>query len=486
MRIAHLAAEVAPFAKTGGLGDVAGALPKAQAAHGHEVAVWMPLYRRVWEWFEKEKQRPEQALDPFAIDLGFRRWGVGILRTTLPGSTVPLYLIGNDSLFDRASIYGSGPDGRDDGLVRYAVFVRAALEGMRRLQLVPDILHAHDWHACLAPMALRWDAPADWHFGKTKTVLTIHNGAYQGRYGHDQFVSLGLPAQAAPGLDWFGALNLLKGGIVAADAITTVSPGYAREMLWGKEGFGLEPVLRSRRTEFLGLLNGIDETVWDPATDRKIPSPYSLSELAPKLGNRQAMLAGAGMDGNDDSILIGCVGRLVKQKGWDLLYEALPTLLHDGIRFVMLGSGEGPMEDQIRHWTQRAPGRFWGKVGYDDSLAHLIEAGADAFLMPSRFEPCGLNQMYSMAYGTPPIVRRTGGLADTVIGFDGSNQGVATGFVFEEADAGALVGAVRRAARAYRRSAIWTRIARNGMGHDWSWTKAATRYLAVYETLLAR
>lgn len=486
MRIAHLSAEVAPFAKTGGLGDVVGALPKAQKDHGDEPTIWMPLYRRLWEWFEQQDRRPEWVCDPIALDLGFQRHGVGLLRTWLPGTQVPVYLVGHDPSFDRASLYGAAPDGSDDGLVRYAIFVRAAMQFMRRLDLVPDIIHAHDWHAALAPMALAWDHPRDPAFARTGSVLTIHNGAYQGRYDHGSYHHLALPRAVQSQLDWSGHLNLLKGALIAADAITTVSPGYRRELLTSEGGFGIDTIYRHRAQDFVGLLNGIDETVWNPAVDTKIPRRYDISELAPKWDNRKELLARAGMRPDDTGFVVGAVGRLVKQKGIDLLFSELPALLNDGVRFVFLGSGERAIEDELMAWTRRAPGRFFTKLGYDDAFAHLVEAGADAFLMPSRFEPCGLNQMYSMAYGTPPIVRRTGGLADTVTGFDGRNLSEATGFVFERAEPAALRETIRFAARCFRNPLVWTRLARNGMGIDWSWRRAAERYASVYERVLAR
>lgn len=485
MRIAHLSAEVSPLAKTGGLGDVAGALPKTLAELGHEVSVWMPYYRQVREFLAKKGIAPVQALDPMRLDVGYAQVEVGLLRTELPGSDVPLYLVAQDELFDRPELYSPDYFGRDDGLFRYAVYVRATLEAMRRLQQVPDVLHAHDWHAALAPMALRWDEPRDWHFGRTATVLTIHNAAYQGMYPPESFVSLGLPRAALSdaGLGWRGAVNLLKGGVLAADAITAVSPTFAHEITTPDGGFGLDPILRHRARALVGIVNGIDPNVWNPATDRKIPRTYDAETLDGKLENRRALLAKAGMDPDDRGFVVGVVGRLVRQKGYDLLFPVLDELLGDGIRFVFLGSGEDELERSMHAWSHRRPGRFWGYVGFDDELAHLVEAGADAFLMPSRFEPCGLNQLYSLAYGTPPIVRRVGGLADTVVSFEGGNAEVATGFGFDAATPWALRDTVRWAHRTYRDPALWTRLMKNGMARDFSWRRSAERYVALYERL---
>ena len=487
MRIAHLSAEVSPFAKTGGLGDVVGALPTYQAALGHDVTVWMPYYRQVKQWLQKNGKQPEWVTDPIRVDLGFNSYEVGILKTTLVGSNVPVYMIAHDPFYDRESVYANFY-GRDDGYLRYAVFVRASLEFMRRLKIVPDVLNAHDWHAALAPMAIAWDRPRDWHFHKTATVLTLHNAAYQGLYSPETFVHLGLPigVYSDAGILQNGAINLMKGGVLAADAITAVSPTFAREITTESGGFGLDPVLRHRRKDLYGIVNGIDPQVWNPAIDKRIPAQYDSSTLEKKLENRKFLLEKAGMDPNDRGMVVGIVGRLTSQKGYDLLFPVLGDLLGDGIRFIFLGSGETETENKIRAAANEVRGRFWGYVGFNESLAHLIEAGADTFLMPSRFEPCGLNQLYSLAYGTPPIVRRTGGLADTVVPYTGRNGDHATGFGFEESTPQALREAVRWAHHTYQDPVAWTKIIRNGMSRDFSWTRSAEKYVALYQRILTR
>ncbi len=486
MRIAHLSAEVTPFAKTGGLGDVAGALPIFQAALGHEVAVWMPYYRQVREWLERHDEPPRSLGDPLAIDLGFRTYIVALLATHLPDSRVPVYLVAHDPFFDRPSIYGAS-NGEDDGYLRYPLFVRAVLEAMRRFELVPDVLHAHDWHASLAPMALAWDEPRDWHFEKTATVLTVHNAAFQGIYPTEAFVHLGLPPQALSGngVGWEGKLNLLKGGVVAADAVTAVSPTFAREITTKEGGFGLDQILRGRGADLTGIVNGIDPGVWNPAVDRRLPARYDASHLEGKRENRRHLLIRAGMDPDDRDLVVGSVGRLTWQKGYDLAFSVIDQLVADGIRFVFLGSGEPALEAAIFAAAHRAPGRVWGDVGLQEDLAHLIESGADAFLMPSRFEPCGLNQMYSLAYGTPPIVRRVGGLADTVVPYDGKNAEVATGFAFDAPDATALKNTVLWAHQCQRHPVLWNKLMQNGMAQDFSWTRSAEKYLDVYRRAIA-
>lgn len=484
MKIAHLSAEVAPFAKSGGLGDVVGALPLAQAALGHETTVWMPLYREVWRALDRLRISPGMACEPFNVELGYRSYQVGILRAEIPGSSVPVFFVGHDPLFDRDGIYAAGPDGRDDGLRRYALFVRAVMRAQVALNLVPDVIHAHDWHATLAPMILAWERPP--FFERTASILTIHNLAYQGMYSPEQYVHLGLPLRFYRGVEYGGVLNLMKGGIVSAGAITAVSPTFAHEITTPDGGFGLDALLRSRREDLHGIVNGIDRQLWNPALDPKIPFNYDVRRLRRKRENRRALLSLAGMDKNDPGFVVGMVGRLTSQKGFDLMLPALPDLVGSGVRMIVLGSGESHLEGSIRRISDRALGRFWGYVGFNEELAHLVEAGVDAFLMPSRFEPCGLNQLYSLAYGTPPIVRRVGGLADTVVPFDGSNRGRATGFDFQEASPRALRDAVRWAQACYHDPLLWTDLARNGMSQDWSWERSATRYVDVYQDAVAQ
>lgn len=479
MRISHLSAEVAPFAKSGGLGDVAGALPKAQAELGHDVAVWMPLYREVWKVMRQRGIEPQAACDPFPV--GGQQ--VGILRATLPDSEVPLFLVGADEYFDRPQIYSPAANGEDDGIVRYALFVRAALTAMHRLGNVPDVLHAHDWHAALAPLGVAWDRRGESIFRNTATILTIHNLAYQGIYPRQAFPVLGLPPDALPLVDFDGAVNLMKGGIATADAITAVSPTFAREILTRDGAFGLENMLRMRSGDLIGIVNGIDPRIWNPAVDSRIAVNYDSSTIEKKRDNRRALLEACGMDAGDGGLVVGVIGRLTHQKGYDLLFPALGDLIGAGIRFVMLGSGEPALEREMHRYSSIAGGRFWGFVGFQEDLAHRIEAGADTFLMPSRFEPCGLNQLYSLAYGTPPIVRRVGGLADTVVPYDGTNRDTATGFGFDAATPQALRDTVLWAQRCYHDPALWTQLVLNGMRQDFSWKHSAELYTEVYRAV---
>lgn len=483
MKISHLSAECVPYAKTGGLGDVAGALPKAQAARGEDTDVWLPFHLSAAQWFRKRLTWPEQACDPFVIGIMGQPYGVGILKSTLPGSNVPVYFVAHDPLFHRqGGLYAPSDSGIDDGLWRFGLFVRAAIEGMKRIGRKPDILHCHDWHPALGAMLTAWSSWRDRWFDDVASVLTIHNIAYQGIYGMELFPALGLPADVAWGgqIEFDGALNLLKGAICAADIITTVSPTFAWEIQTPEGGARLDGILRIRADRILGILNGIDTTEWNPATDRYILSHYSAEDLRGKADCRAYLCHLAGFEPADPGMIVGAIGRLTDQKGFDLLLEAAPELIRRGIRIVMLGSGEPALEGAMRLLEAHNPRRFRAFLGYDEALSHRIEAGSDAFVMPSRFEPCGLTQMYALAYGTLPIVRRTGGLADSVIPYNGHNLVSANGFHFEYASPGALAAEVLHAQHVFFQRDIWHRMVLNGMAVDNSWDHSAGQYADAY------
>ncbi len=471
-----------PFAKTGGLGDVVGALPKALASGGDDVDVFLPFHLEAAEWYRRRRSWPEEAMPPVDVAILGRTYRIGVLWDLLPGSVVPIYFIAHDPLFHRRGLYGPNDKGVDDGLWRFALFVRASLEVLRRLGRKPRVLHAHDWHPALAVMLAAWSSWRDPWFDDVATVLTIHNLSYQGVYGAQEFPALGLPAEAwtGEGVRWRGDVNLLKGAIVAADMITAVSPTYADEIRTYEGGVGLDALIRARGNRVVGILNGIDRGIWNPETDGHLAARYSPRDLAGKEACRADLCRLAGFDPADGGFLVATIGRLTAQKGFDLLLESAPELLRRGVRIVMLGSGEPAYEGSMRLLEARHPGRFKAFVGYDETLSHRIEAGADAFVMPSRFEPCGLSQMYSLAYGTPPIVRRTGGLADSVLPYDGFNLDRATGFSFDEPAPHALAAEILRARHVFFQRDRWRRIVENGMAQDFSWDRSAERYGAVY------
>ncbi len=482
MRISHLSAECVPFAKTGGLGDVAGALPKAQAARGQDVDVWMPFFLEAAQWYRKRLEWPEQATDPITVSIMGQPYTVGVLRGTLPGSDVPVYFVAHDPLFHRRSIYAKNDQGVDDGLWRFSLFARAAIEGMKSLGRKPEIMHCHDWHPALAPMLGAWLSWRDTWFNDVASVVTIHNIAYQGMYGLELFPALGLPDEVLWGgqLEFDGIINLLKGAICAADVITTVSPTFAHEITTPEGGYRLDGILRSRQDRLMGIMNGIDPTEWSPETDKYILAHYSKNDLRGKADCRAYLCHLAGFEPADPGMILGAIGRLVEQKGFDLLLEAAPELIRRGIRIVMLGSGEPALEGAMKLLEAHHPRRFRAFLGYDEALSHKIEAGADTIVMPSRFEPCGLTQLYSLAYGTVPIVRNTGGLADSVTGYNGWNLGEATGFIFNDASVHSLAAEVLHAQHIFFQRDIWHRIIENGMSQDFSWDHAAILYDEAY------
>jgi starch synthase len=482
VKIVHLSAECHPFAKTGGLADVLGALPKALAARGHQTEVWMPFHLSAAEWFRQRQSWPEPALSPFSVSILGTTYPVGLLRSTLPGSDVPVYFVAQDELFHRSHhLYAPNDQGVDDGLWRFAVFVRAAIQAMKHLPDKPHIIHVHDWHPALASMLVGWSGWRDHWFDDISSVLTLHNVNYQGVYDPSLFPALGLPHEAwsAAGVEHGGALNLLKGAILTADIITTVSPTYAWEIQTPAGGYGLEGVLRARSDRLIGILNGIDPAEWNPRTDALLPARYTRDDLSGKAACRRELCLQSGFDPEDPGLIVGTVGRLTWQKGYDVMLDAMPALLNQGARVIMVGAGEPNLEGRMHHFDQSAPGRFKAFFGYSEARAHLVEAGADAFLMPSRFEPCGLNQMYSLAYGTLPIVRQTGGLADTVDGYHGANLHEATGFAFKDLDASAISGTVGWAQYQFG-TPTWDRLVQNAMAQDHTWHRSAGEYEQAY------
>lgn len=480
MKILFASSEAAPFAKTGGLGDVGAALPKALANHGHDVRVVLPAYRRVLQG----GYDLEPALPAITVELGPRRFAFETLKTTLPNSEVPVYLVHCPALYGREGIYTQ--DG--DEHIRFALLNWAALIIAQHLGFSPDIVHANDWQTALLPLLVKRAFSWDRLFERTRTVLTLHNVGHQGTFGAHALSDIGLESAA----DAFhqdelraGRLSFLLTGILYANAITTVSPTYAREIQTPAQGVGLDPYLRARGDVLLGILNGIDDEVWSPRTDPHIPFPYDAGDLAGKARNKRALLEAMRLPYREGVPLIGCVSRLVWQKGFDLCFEALPALLaRRDVQLVVLGSGEPKYEALFRSLAARHPKRVSFKNGYSEPLAHLIEAGSDMFLMPSRYEPCGLNQLYSLAYGTPPIVHRTGGLADTVRLWN-PRTGEGNGFIFDHFDATGLKWALGAALDAFQDKAAWRKLMLNGMREQHGWQYRVGEYERVYGWLVS-
>ena len=486
MKIFSVASEVDPFAKTGGLADVAAALPKSLAEFGHDVRLAMPLYRQV----DRQGFGLRATAVQVSVTLGQQAHTLRVWEGTLPKTRVPVFFLECAALFDRDGLYqAQGADHRDN-LERFSVFSQAALRCLPALQWQPDVVHAHDWQAALALAHLAvGPAGREPFFASIGRVCTIHNLAYQGLFPREQWALTGLPEAAfsIDGLEYYGQLNCLKGGLIFADVVTTVSPTYAREIQTPEFGCGLDGVVRARRNDLVGILNGIDPEEWNPQADPYIAAPYSAQEPAGKSLCKLALQRGRRLPEQHD-LLIGMIQRLAEQKGIDIFMEALEPLMALPLQIVLLGTGDPAYQERLAAAAKRFPGRLSLNLTFDNALAHQIEAGADAFLMPSRFEPCGLNQMYSMRYGTVPIVRKVGGLADTVVDVHPSTiaGGTATGFVFEPYSADALFDAVQRAVSAFRDQTLWTRIVHTAMHRDSSWSRSAREYVTVYARALAK
>ncbi len=481
MRIVFATAEVSPIAKTGGLGDVCGSLPKALAKLGHDVTVFMPYYRQARHWFEKNGVTPYPVMP--TVTIAWADWAAEatFLRTVLPGTEIPLILVANDHFFERDQIYAKDADGTDDFLLRYTFFCRAIVRACELLDIAPDILHCHDWHTALLPVYLHSGLRRETHFQKTRSVYTIHNLHYQGAAGADAFGLTGLHSRywSPIGVEHFGTLNPMKGGILFADQVTTVSPTYAREIRTSEHGAGLDGVLRA--VPLTGILNGIDVDEWDPWTDTELAANYDSETIKEKHRNKRALAKEAGFKFSAKTPLLCAVSRLVDQKGFQLLVPVLDRLLAAGAQVAILGSGDPELEQALERVASRHPThcRVW--IGFDAALAHRMYAGADMLLMPSIYEPCGLNQMYALRYGTIPVVRMTGGLADTVIPFDGTNAESANGFGFGAAHPLDLYLAAWVAILNYKDASVWKGLQANGMAADFSWERSARDYDRVYE-----
>jgi starch synthase len=480
MDILFACSEAHPLVKTGGLADVSGSLPRAIKNLKQGIRLILPAYpvaranagvlKLVYEISLPGSQRP-----------------VRILQGHLPHTRVRLYLIDAPEYFDRDGGPYSTPAGKDwpDNAARFALFARAVCAvamNQAGLDWKPDLVHCNDWQTGLVPALLSLQAK------RPATVFTIHNLAYQGLFNWSQFKALQLPTDwwSPDALEFYDKISFIKGGLVFSDWITTVSPTYAKEIRTTEFGCGLEGLLEHRKNRLAGILNGVDYQVWNPGRDRLLPQTYTARTLESKLKNKAALQETFGLPVNAEIALFGHVGRLVEQKGLDLILDLLPELLKRPMQLAFLGTGEAKLEQAMRKAHRQHRDRIGVQIDYDERLAHLLEAGSDVFLMPSRFEPCGLNQLYSLRYGTPPIVRNTGGLADSVVDANGPNlyQRTATGFVFEHARPRQLLRAIDRALNLFNRRDIWQDLQHTGMREDFSWRRSASTYVDLYEQVL--
>ncbi len=486
--VLYVSSEVAPFAKTGGLADVAGALPKAIKELGHDIRVMMPKYGFISD--RKYTLREVIRLKDVHVPLGDREYTISAKSAFLPDSKVQIYFIEYPPYFDRESPYVNPKTGKDweDNAERFALFSRAVLEVLRVLHWQPDVIHCNDWQTALIPTYLKTVLKDDTYFAKTSTLLTIHNLAYQGVFDPSVLEAIGLPQELfSPGgpVEFYGKVNFLKAGIVYADLLNTVSERYAQEIQTPEYGAGLDGVLRERADSLYGILNGVDYSVWNPETDELIPYNYSASDLSGKWKDKEALLEQLGLPYDENVPVIGMISRLADQKGFDLLAEIIDDLMALDIRFVLLGTGDPKYHKIFEKVGKKYKNKASINLRFDNPLAHLIEAGSDMFLMPSRYEPCGLNQIYSLKYGTIPIVRATGGLADTIKDFDPST-GKGNGFVFEKYEAGELLATIKRALDVYKDKKTWLKLIRNAMAEDFSWSVSAKKYVDLYRKLVRR
>ncbi len=482
MKILFASSEAVPLVKTGGLGDVSGSLPLALHRLGHDVRLVMPAY--------SDAVARISDVEPLgSLPVPRAPGGVRLLGGTLDDSMVPVYLVDAPGLFDRAGNPYVGPDGRDwpDNALRFGTLCRVASEialGHSGLGWQPDLVHANDWQTGLIAPFLADVA------GRPATLFTIHNLSYQGLFDRPTFDALGLPGHwwTPECVEFFSHLSFIKGGISRSDIVTTVSPTYAAEIRQPALGYGLHGLLSHRADRLYGILNGIDYDLWNPQTDPAIPQRFSADSFHDKGPNKTRIQQIFGLEQRADVVLFGHIGRLVEQKGIDLILTVLPRLMtQTDAQLAILGSGNAALEELIRAASAQYPGRVGVRLGYDEPLSHLVEAGSDLFLMPSRFEPCGLNQLYSLRYGTVPIVHRTGGLADTVVEATEDNlaAGTATGFTFDEPTAEALWAAIARALELWHQPGIaWERLAVAGMREDYSWATSARRYEELYDIAL--
>ncbi len=485
MKILIAASEMVPFAKTGGLADMVGALSRELQGMGHEVTCIVPFYRSVAE--AAGDARPTGV--KITVPVGVKQVSAEILETRMPDRRRVLF-VRRDEYFDRSQLYRIPERDYEDNAERFIFFSKVVVSLSHTMNLQPDVIHCHDWQTALVPAFLRWASGRSGATGATtksqpRTVFTIHNLAYQGVFWGFDFPMTNLPGEyfTADGLEFFGHLNCMKGGLVFSDVITTVSRKYAEEIQTGIFGCGLESVLQKRRDRLFGILNGADYAEWNPETDTRIAQRFSANNLAGKTACRRDLLKTFGLDENYNGALVGIVSRLTDQKGFDLVADAATELCRRDMKLVVLGNGESNFEQMFRHFADQHPHQVAARIGFDDALAHKIEAGADIFLMPSRFEPCGFSQMYSLKYGTIPIVRATGGLDDTVQNFDAAT-GQGNGFKFAKYESAAMLAKLDEALGVFAQPKQWAQLQRNAMVCDFSWRKAAQEYVALYEKKL--
>ena len=480
LKILLAASEGQPFSKTGGLADVMGALPIALYEKGHDVRTILPKYQCVTDCKKK--------IDPldieFNIPIGVKTHTVRLSKSTL-AEKVPVYLVENDFFFNRDGIYGTQGTDYPDNADRFIFFCRAILESCKALSFYPDIIHLNDWHTGLVPVYLKLEYAQDENFKSIRTIFSIHNLAYQGNYDAETMNLTGLPDSlfSQDGLEFYNQFSFMKGGLVYADLLTTMSPTYSKEIMTSELGCGMEGLLKLREQDLTGILNGVDYEEWNPETDSKVITNYSSKNIKGKLKCKRDLMKTFSLTVPESTPIIGMVTRLSEQKGIDLIMEALDEIINFGAAFVLLGTGNPDYEKFFQSAQQKYPGKCGVRFEFDETLSHKVIAGSDIFMVPSRYEPCGLTQMYALRYGTIPLVRAVGGLHDTVTEYQ-PNSGKGSGFKFNGYEKEALIETVRKALTLYQTKSAWKKLIKNAFAEDFSWPVTADKYLQIYRKVI--
>ncbi|MBN2135569.1 MAG: glycogen synthase GlgA [Acidobacteria bacterium] len=490
MKILYVSAEMVPFAKEGGLADVAGALPVALSKEGIDVRTIMPAYRKIDR--KKFSLKPVKGITPVKINYNGQELESSLLEGKLPGSDVIAYFVENEYFFGREGVYNN-PDtkeGYEDNAERFVFFTRSIMELIKQLGWQPDLIHLNDHHTSLIAAYIKRLHAHDNFYKKMKVLLSIHNLGYQGIYPKEiMWFAMFDQSEYYPmsAFEFFDKVNFMKIGIIFSDIINTVSKTYAQEIMSSEEyGFGLEGVLRDRKDDLYGIVNGIDYSVWNPETDELIPNKFSIKDLTGKTKNKELLIKEQGLSFAEKKVpLLGIISRLADQKGFDILEGCMDDLMENDIRLIVLGTGQKKYHDMFEEYSKKYPGKIGVNLTFNNELAHKIEAASDMFLMPSRYEPCGLNQLYSMKYGTIPIVRTTGGLKDTVTPFD-SQTGKGTGFTFDGYSSEELMVTISKALMAYQDKDKWAVLVQNAMNEDFSWSRSAKEYIELYNKALKK
>jgi len=491
LRVVIAASEAVPWFKTGGLADVATALAVALDADGHDVTIILPDYISLRQARAAQLPDVTDTGVRFQVNMNGESVAGAVHWAQLPDTHVKVMFVAQDRYFNRPQLYMENGSGYADNCERYCFFSRAVMEICRQMVLRPDILHCNDWQTSLIPALLHSQYVGRPGFENAASVVTIHNMAFQGAFWHDDLALTGMEWRyfSMHHMEHHGQLNLLKTGIAFADQVTTVSPTYASEICTVEGGCGLDGLLRHRRSDLTGILNGIDQDIWNPETDPHLEAHFSSNEPQPaKSWCKEFLQIQMGLPTRSEVPLFGMVSRISDQKGFDLIIEAAERILFQDLQIVILGTGDPGYEDGLRYLAEQHPSQVAVCIGFDDGLAHQIEAGSDVFLMPSRFEPCGLNQMYSLRYGTVPVVRKVGGLADSVVDTNHETlaDGTATGFLFSDYRSDQLAETIERTVATYRQRSVWQQIMKTGMEADWSWKRSSQRYLEVYRVAQER